>query len=40
VVGVVQGNVPSGRVKNSENQKECHDMMDVKVEWSTQKVNR
>jgi hypothetical protein len=39
VVGLVKGNVLSARAKNSENQWECHDVLNGMVEWRTWKVN-
>jgi hypothetical protein len=39
VVGVAQGNVPSARAKNSENQWECHDLMNIIVQWSEPEVD-
>jgi hypothetical protein len=34
-----KGAFPSARAKNSENQREYHDLIDVIVEWSKQDVN-
>jgi hypothetical protein len=39
VAGHAQGNIPSTRAKNDENQRECHDLLGGMVEWSKQEVN-
>jgi hypothetical protein len=39
VVGLPQLNVPSARAKNSENQQECHDLMNGIMEWTKQEVD-
>jgi hypothetical protein len=40
VVVLVKRKVPSARAKNSENQKECDDVMDVNKKLTKQEGNR